>query len=62
LARDSAADIEELERRLKADELDFSLLEFNYVTLPNETLGDFDAAIKKIERWVSLWRGSEGQK
>jgi guanylate kinase len=62
LMRDSAADINELERRITADERDFSYLDFNYVTLTNETKEDFDLAIKKVERWVSLWRNSEGQK
>lgn len=62
LARDPECDKEELERRMAADDKDFSCLNFDYVTLNNNSKEDLELNIKKLERWLQMWRNTEGQK
>ena len=48
LNREENPDVDEIIRRYKADYEDFYDLEFEYQVLPNDTMEDYEAAIKKI--------------
>jgi guanylate kinase len=48
LNREENPDVNEIIRRYKADYEDFYDLEFEYQVLPNDTMEDYEAAIKKI--------------
>lgn len=62
LERDSNCDKVELERRLTADEKDFSFLGFDRITLNNNSKEDLEINTQKILRWLKIWRDSEGKK
>jgi guanylate kinase len=62
IERDAAADLNELERRIKTDTHDFSLLDFEYVTLKNENKDDFEKAVETISKWIGAWKAIAGQK
>lgn len=62
LERDVNCDRAELERRMAADEKDFSFLGFDRVILTNNAPEDLGLNTKKVCRWLQLWRDAEGKK
>jgi dephospho-CoA kinase len=62
LERDVNCDRTELERRMAADEKDFSFLGFDRVILTNNAPEDLGLNTKKVCRWLQLWRDAEGKK
>jgi guanylate kinase len=61
LERDINCDQAELERRLAADEKDFSFLGFDRVILSNNAPEDLELNTKKVCRWLQLWRDGKGK-
>lgn len=61
LDRDNKCDEAELERRLAADEKDFSFLGFDRIVLNNNTPEDLSLNTKKVCRWLQLWRNGKGK-
>ena len=61
LERDVNCDEAELERRLAADEKDFSFLGFDRVILTNNAPEDLELNTKKVCRWLQMWRDSKGK-
>lgn len=56
LSRESDPNIEEIFRRFKADEIDFSdLSDFNYTTINNEIRKDFYPAVYAMGRQIRDW-------
>ena len=56
LSRESDPNIEEIFRRFKADEIDFSdLSDFNYTTINNEIKKDFYPAVYAMGRQIRDW-------
>lgn len=62
LSRESAPNLEEIERRFAADKKDFSFLPFDYITINNETPQDLIDNAEKISRWAKLWKNQDKNK